>query len=270
MRRESSSDFFALHVPGDPFVLPNAWDVASALTLAAAGFPAIGTTSLGVAASAGVPDEHALTRQRNLDLLSTLSTFADAPMLTCDMENGYSQDPAAVVDAVDELLDSASAVRGINIEDSSHGSVTDAGTHAAKINAVKDRHPDLFVNARTDVFWTGLDDLAEALDRVDRYAEAGADGIFVPGDLDHETIARITEHTSLPVNVLATPRMTRAELADVGVARISTGSLLYRTALTAAVDTARGFADPSSTPRSTYSYSEIRDTVTENTRIGRR
>ncbi|WP_309130712.1 isocitrate lyase/phosphoenolpyruvate mutase family protein [Brevibacterium sp.] len=267
MTDQSPSDFFALHVPGDPFVLPNAWDVASALALAEAGFPAVGTTSLGVAASAGLPDELALTRRNNLDLLSRISDFDAAPMLSCDMENGYSQDPAAVVAAVDELvevMEVTSPIRGINLEDSAHGEVTDPGIHAAKIRAVKDRHPELFVNARTDIFWTGVNDLAEALDRIDRYAVAGADGIFVPGNLDRGTIATITERTSLPVNVLAIPGSTKSELAEVGVARISTGSLLYRTALTAAVNAACGFADPDARPRSTYSYPEICDMVAES------
>ncbi len=257
--------FFALHVPGDPFVLPNAWDVASALALAEAGFAAVGTTSLGVAAAAGLPDEHALTRQNSLDLLGRIGAFEHTPMLSCDMENGYSREPAAVADAVDELVEVASAICGINLEDSAYGAVTDPDVHAAKIRAVKDRHPDLFVNARTDVFWTGMDDLAEVLVRIDRYAEAGADGIFVPGTLDLSTITAITGHTDLPVNVLAIPGLDRTQLAGAGVARISTGSLLYRTALTAAVNAACGLADPAETvPRSTYSYPEICDMVAES------
>lgn len=261
----TASDFFALHVPGNPFVLANAWDVASALALREAGFPAVGTTSAGVAAAAGVADEHTLTRPINLALLAAIGRFESAPMLTVDMENGYSEDPAEVVAAVDELVATTSAVRGINIEDAAHGALVDPQIHIRRIEAIKDKHPDLYVNARTDVFWTNVNDLAEAKRRISMYVDAGADGIFVPGMADAATIEAVCTHSPKPVNVLASPVFSRDHYAQLGVARISTGSLLYRTALASAVATATAYAGTDTAEeaaaRGAYTYPEVRALV---------
>lgn len=235
--------FAALHRPGDPFLLPNAWDVASALALHGAGFPAVGTTSLGIAAAAGLHDGHGLALERTRLVLSQIAAAVPGALLTGDLENGYHEDPQRVAELLDDL-----PVVGINLEDSASGELTDAAAHAAKIAAVAARHPEVFLNARVDTFWTGRPDLEETFERISRYAEAGADGIFVPGDLPLATIAEITRHSPLPVNVLASSGWTRTDGAEAGVARISTGSLPYRAALTAAVRTAEALRDGTELP----------------------
>lgn len=237
-RRQS---FHRLHRPGEPFLLPCAWDVASARLFAEAGHPAVGTTSLGVAAGIGAADEDRETLTAMGGLIGNISQALPETLLTCDFEDGYSDEPGAVVETLRASFD----VDGINIEDSARGRLVEPGALADKVSAIKDAVPDLFVNARIDTYWTGQDNLGDTLERMRRYVDSGADGIFVPGDLDLETIGRIVEACPLPVNVLASPRFFRDEFAEVGVARISTGSLLYRTAISAALHSLSGLSGDS-------------------------
>lgn len=246
--------FFDLHRPGDPFVLPCAWDIASAKLLTAHGFSAIGTTSLGIAAAIGVADEGRETRAATLALVSGIRESGAAEMLTCDIEDGFSSDPREAAETVQRL-----DVHGINIEDSVHGQLIAPVEHAAKITAIKQTAPNVFLNARVDTYWTGQSDEAATRERIARYADAGADGIFVPGNLALTEVARITAASPLPVNVLATRRHSRSDLAEAGVARISTGSLLYRAALTAAVNTAMGIASCTPDTLDVMGYAEVQN-----------
>jgi 2-methylisocitrate lyase-like PEP mutase family enzyme len=227
--------FAALHHPGTPLLLPNAWDHASAAALAAQGFPAIGTTSLGVAATAGLPDGAAATRAETLLLTRRLG--AGPYLLSVDAEAGFSDDPEEVGRFAAELA-SAGAV-GVNLEDSrGDGTLVPAAVHAAKIAAVKAAAPDLFVNARTDTHWLGGRE-AETVARLDAYRQAGADGVFVPGLSDLAGIAALVKAVDAPLNILYSPAgPTLAQLGDAGVARVSLGSLLFRVALGAALDAA--------------------------------
>lgn len=234
-----SQSFHRLHRPGAPFVLSCAWDVASARLFAEAGHPAVGTTSLGVAAGIGAADEDRETLTAMADLIGNISRTLPEVLLTCDFEDGYSDDPAAVV----ATLQQGFAVDGINIEDATGGCLSEPAALAAKVSAIKDALPGLFVNARIDTYWTGQDSLGDTLERMRRYVDSGADGIFVPGDLDLETTGRIVDSCPLPVNVLASPRFSRDQFAEVGVARISTGSLLYRAAISAAVQSLSGLSE---------------------------
>lgn len=214
------TSFADLHRPGDPFLLPNAWDAASGAALVAAGFAAIGTTSLGVAAAAGKRDGVGAAWEETRALALRLARL-DAH-ITVDFEHGFGEAPGEVAERVAEL----EGIAGINLEDQ-HG---DAAAHAAVIAAVKERNPDVFVNARTDTHWLREGDLVDALERCHAYVEAGADGVFVPG-LPLTDISTVTSEVDAPVNVLFQPRQTIPELAARGVARISTGSLLFRAAL---------------------------------------
>ncbi|TDT39807.1 2-methylisocitrate lyase-like PEP mutase family enzyme [Streptomyces sp. BK208] len=227
------SAFAALHRPGDPLLLPCAWDHASAFALAGHGFAAVGTTSLGVAAAAGRPDGASATRDETLRLALTLGS---APfLLSVDAEDGFSDDPDEVGEFARQLA--AVGAVGINLEDA----LGPADRHAAKIAAVRSAAPGLFVNARTDTYWSGDGDWTATLRRLDAYREAGADGVFVPGLTDHALIAALTARLDVPLNVLYTPGgPTLAHLADLGVRRVSLGSLLYRRALGAALETAAG------------------------------
>ncbi len=230
--------FADLHRSGDPFVLPNAWDVGSARVLIAAGFPAIGTTSLGVAAAHGFVDGARGLGGLTLELAEDLLAADLECPITCDVVDGFSTDSVEVADFVERL-----AVHGVNIEDATDGALVTPAAHARKIAAIKDRCPGVFVNARTDVFWLGQGGLQDVLDRLSCYVDAGADGVFVPGPLNAATIEQITGAISAPLTVWASTVYTRDQLAAVGVARISTGSLLYRASLTQALTTARAVRD---------------------------
>lgn len=231
--RDASVSFADLHRPGQPFVLPNAWDLASARLLAEARFPAIGTTSLGIAAAHGLIDGSRATRDATVRLARDLTAARLGAYVTVDAEDGFSDDPAAVAALVAQL-----GVDGVNIEDSTAGELIDPRRAARKIAAIRAAAPTVFVNARTDVYWLGGTDLGDALDRLRAYTDAGADGVFVPGTADPQVIETITTRIPLPLNVLATQERTPDQLGELGVARISTGSLLYRAALSAALDTA--------------------------------
>ena len=226
------SGFAALHHRDEPLLLPNAWDHASAVLLAAQGFAAIGTTSLGVAAAVGLPDGRAATRDHTVQLALNLGT--EDFLLSVDAESGFSEDPVQVGELAREL--SVVGAVGINLEDG----LGPAALHAEKIAAVKAAAPSLFVNARTDTYWLGdrrSPALArETMARLDAYQQAGADGVFVPGLTDPDGIAALVKSLDVPLNILYSPTgPTVARLGDLGVRRISLGSLLYRRALGAAV-----------------------------------
>ncbi|MEV6522925.1 isocitrate lyase/phosphoenolpyruvate mutase family protein [Longispora sp. NPDC051575] len=252
--------FADLHRTGTPLLLPNAWDHASAAALAGLGFAAIATTSLGVAAAAGLPDGTAATREQTLALARRLG--GGPYLLSVDAEGGFSDDPAEVAELARALAD-AGAV-GINLEDGrADGSLAPTRTHAAKIAAVKAAAPDLFVNARTDTYWLGVGAGVGGRDtetraRLDAYREAGADGVFVPGLSGPDDIAALVAGLDVPLNVLFSPTgPTVAQLGDLGVSRVSLGSLLFRVALGAALDAAAAVRAGEPVPGPVRGYAEI-------------
>ncbi len=159
-------------------MLPNAWDVGSALAFAAAGFPAIGTTSFGIAASAGLPDGDRSSKAATTALVAQLGRL---PVhITADIEDGYSDDPAEVAEFVAELA--ALGVAGVNIEDSRSGHLVDPAAVASKIAAVKLRTPGVFVNARVDNFWFAEQPTVDAvLRRAHLTPMPGPTGSLFPG-----------------------------------------------------------------------------------------
>jgi 2-methylisocitrate lyase-like PEP mutase family enzyme len=236
--------FRDLHYGELPLLLPNAWDVPSALALLQCGFGAIGTTSFGVASSLGRPDGGRSTKEANLGLAAALRPL-DC-YLSLDIEDGYADDPDEVADYVARL-----PVDGINIEDSTDGKLIAPPQHAAKVQAIKQRSPDVFVNARVDTYWFGQDaTVAATVDRAARYAEAGADGIFIPGATELDLLRELAAAIPLPVNVLAIPGLSLAELAKLGISRVSTGSLPYRVAIHAAAQAAVAVRDATEVPAS--------------------
>lgn len=225
--------FRELHDGALPLLLPNAWDVPSALAFLDAGFDAIGTTSFGVACSLGRPDGGRSTKDANLALAHALSTLP--AYLSMDIEDGYDDDPDRVAAYAAEL--DAAGVAGINIEDSSAERLIAPRAHAAKVAAIKYRCPGLFINARVDTYWLGQDATPEeTIARAGYYVEAGADGVFVPGASEPAVLREVTTTIPVPVNVLVTPTLSMKDLAELGVRRVSTGSLPYRAALRAAVE----------------------------------
>ncbi|WP_217213417.1 isocitrate lyase/phosphoenolpyruvate mutase family protein [Streptomyces sp. AC550_RSS872] len=243
-----TTTFAALHHMHTPLLLPNAWDHASARALADQGFRAIGTTSLGVAAAAGLPDGTSDTRDETLRL--ALALGSGPYLLSVDAEDGYSEDPDEVGEFARELA--AVGAAGINLEDR----LGPVALHAAKIEAVKAAAPGLFVNARTDTYWLG--DGEGTLDRLDVYQQAGADGVFVPGVTEPREIGGLVKHLDVPLNILYTPTgPTVPHLADLGVRRVSLGSLLYRRALGAALEAVAEIRAGRSPLGSTPSYAEV-------------
>lgn len=242
--------FAELHHRDTPLVLPNAWDVPSALALTAAGFEAIGTTSFGVAASQGRPDGGRATAEANVVLAQALRRLPG--YLSVDIEDGYADDPDAVADYVARL-----PVDGVNLEDSTSETLIPATAHAAKVTAVKRRLPELFVNARVDTYWLGQHaTVEETVARATAYAAAGADGVFVPGVTDPAVVRELAAAIPLPLNVLPAPGHTVAELAALGVRRVSTGSLPYRAAMHAATAAAVAVRDGHPMPES-VPYQEL-------------
>jgi 2-methylisocitrate lyase-like PEP mutase family enzyme len=244
------ASFRDLHYSDTPLVLPNAWDVPSALAFVRAGFTAVGTTSFGVVASRGRPDGAGFSRHANLELAAALSSVAC--LVSVDIEDGYADDPQAVADYVARL-----DVAGVNIEDSSSEALISPEVAAAKVAAVKSRCPEVFVNARVDTYWLRQDaDLRPTLDRARRYVDAGADGIFVPHVADEHTVRQLCAQIDRPVNVLASPGISVRQLAGWGVRRVSTGSLPYRAALYAATQAAVAVRDGAPIPPS-VAYDEM-------------
>ncbi len=231
-----ADEFRALH--DDFLLLPNAWDVASAAALVGAGFPAVGTTSLGVAAGAGLEDGAALSRTETVALATRL---AGLPVpVTVDVEGGFSDDPGAVRDLGHELA--AMGIAGVNLEDGrDNRGLAEPAHHARLVTAMGES--GLFVNARTDTYWLDTE-RDSTLDRVRAYVDAGASGVFVPGMVADAEVEALVAAAGVPVNLLFQPgRLSVATVRALGVRRVSTGSLLFRAALGAALETVEAVRD---------------------------
>ena len=225
--------FRALHAGPSPLILLNAWDAASAAVFFRAGAPALGTTSAGVAWSAGYPDGE---RMGFADLLRTVTNICRVVKVpvTVDLERGFGADPAEVARNVEAVM--AAGGIGINIEDGvdpATGALRPAQIAADRIGAIRaianTRGMPVFINARTDVYFlpAGAPErrFEEAAERLAQYARAGADGAFAPGLIDPSEIARLAARVGLPLNVYAgyagVPQV--AQLAAAGARRISVG-----------------------------------------------
>jgi 2-methylisocitrate lyase-like PEP mutase family enzyme len=230
----------SLHVPGSPLVLPNAWDVASAKAVVDAGFPVVATTSGGVAAALGFEDHEGAPADEMFAAAARIAHAVDVP-LTVDAEAGYGLEPAELVDALQE----ASAT-GCNLEDTNHssGALRDPHEHAAWLRRVRDAasYP-LVINARVDVFLADREArqsqlVPEALERARTYLDAGVDCVYPIFLREADALAAFVSEAPGPVNVLAFAEVpSLAELAEMGVARVSYGSLLHRLTMDAFAST---------------------------------
>ncbi|MFF4604337.1 isocitrate lyase/phosphoenolpyruvate mutase family protein [Streptomyces sp. NPDC001339] len=253
--------FHALHHADRPLLLPNAWDVASAAALAGAGYAAVGTTSLGVASAQGWPDGRGLAevREATLALARRLNGRLPCPY-TVDIESGFGGEPTQVAAIAGELAESGAA--GLNLEDGLPGGagLQDPVRQAELISAAKERAPGLFLNARIDTHWLvdAPPPLSVTLSRAESYLAAGADGIFVPGVVADEDVAVLVAEIPAPLNILFAPgRHTVSRLAELGVRRISTGSLLFRTALQAMLGAAEAIRSERQLPDVTGTGGEV-------------
>jgi 2-methylisocitrate lyase-like PEP mutase family enzyme len=232
----------SLHRPGAPLLLPNAWDVPTARAVVAAGFPVVATTSAGVAATLGYEDEEGAPGDEMLAAAARIARGVEVPV-TVDAEAGYGMEPAELVAA----LRSAGAA-GCNLEDTDHtdGSLRDPESHAEWLKAVRQAASAdgyrLVINARVDVFLgpflTGAEPgiqeglVPEALRRANAYSDAGADCVYPIALWETDALRRFTSAVSGPVNVIHLPQSpSLAELAAVGVARVSWGPFLHLDAM---------------------------------------
>ena len=231
---DHAAAFLALHQPGAGFVLPNAWDAGSARLLEQVGFAAIATTSAGIAFSRGVADGH-MDGSEMLDCIAQIVDAVDCPV-SADLESGYGDTADEVAETVAAAV--AIGVVGCNLEDADPpGELLPVGAARERIEAARATAPagTFVLNARTDTYMTGHPDaFAETVRRAEQYVAAGADCIFVPGVSAAEEIGRLTAEIDAPVNVVAglvEPVLDATTLRELGVARISVGGTLTRTAL---------------------------------------
>jgi 2-methylisocitrate lyase-like PEP mutase family enzyme len=240
---ESRCDLLrSLHRPGAPLLLPNAWDVATARAVVAAGFPVVATTSAGVAATLGYADHEGAPGEEMLAAANRIARGVDVPV-TVDAEAGYGMAPAELVAA---LRDAGAA--GCNLEDTDHtaGSLRDPDRHAEWLKAVREaasaQDYPLVINARVDVFvgpffagagpGTQAELVPEALRRARAYLDAGADCVYPIALWEPEPLRRFVSEAGGPVNVIRLPQLpSLAELAALGVARVSWAGQLHRGAM---------------------------------------
>jgi 2-methylisocitrate lyase-like PEP mutase family enzyme len=260
-QRSKAEQFRALHHAPEILVLPNAWDAISARIVEAEGFPAIATSSAGVASVLGYPDGQQIPRAEMLYLIGRIAATVKVPV-TADVEAGYD-DPAATTR---DLI--KAGVVGLNLEDmAGHDLIPLAQqleTIQTVIAAAKDSGIPIVLNARTDIFLAKHGDEAtrfdRAVERLNAFHAAGADCLFAPGVTDHETIARLVSNLKGPLNILATvPTLTVPDLQRLGVRRLSIGSGTSRVALGALQRFARQIRDEGTlTPLSTaVSYADV-------------
>ncbi len=238
MSETSKGETFArLHRKGEPLLLANAWDAASAAVIAAAGAKAIATTSSGVAWANGVPDGGRLGPAGLAAALPRIVAAVDLPV-SADIEDGYGPGPQHVAETV-RVVVGAGAV-GINLEDRPGGGrdlfgpTEQAARIAAARSAAEAAGCPLWINARTDTFLAGIgapeERVALTLKLAGYYADAGADSLFVPGAIEPEAVAALAEGP-LPLNIMVwTGAPSVAQLAALGVARISLGGAIAEAA----------------------------------------
>jgi 2-methylisocitrate lyase-like PEP mutase family enzyme len=214
------------------YVLPNAWDVGSAVLIARAGASVVATTSAGVSWALGKQDGENLDREEMLDVIRFIVAAVEVPV-SADIEGGYGPTPADVAQTVRGVVETGAV--GINIEDSGApgGSLFSIDEHVARLRSARDAAAEsdlaaLSINARTDVylFQVGSPEgrLDETIDRAHAFADAGADTLFVPGVADLAVIESLVERSPIPINIMTGPGgPTVPELAKVGVRRVSLG-----------------------------------------------
>jgi 2-methylisocitrate lyase-like PEP mutase family enzyme len=234
---EKAHAFRALHERSGPFVIPNPWDPGSARLLTALGFEALTSTSAGFAFSRGLPD-YGVGRDPILVHIAELVAATDLPV-AADLENGFGDDPYTVAETI--RLAAATGIVGGSIEDASGRA--DAPIYPfeasvervrAAVEATRALPFPFTLTARAENYLHGRSDLADTIRRLQAYQDAGADVLYAPGLKTREEIATVVRAVDRPVNVLmgfADGNLSVAELAELGVKRVSVGGALARAAL---------------------------------------
>ena len=240
---DAAAAFLALHRTKPGFILPNAWDAGSAILLAAQGFPAIATTSGGIAFSLGKPDYHmgdprlGVSREEMFARIRQIVAAARVPV-SADLEAGYGDAPEAVADTIRLAIETGLA--GGNIEDRVPGEprLYDEELAVARIRAARAaiaaKGTGFVLNARTDALLMMPDGLATAIRRANLYREAGADCVFVPGPADLGAVRTLLQEIASPLNVVAglgNAVLAPKALLAAGVQRVTTGASIARAAL---------------------------------------
>lgn len=247
---EKARHFLALHHADAPLLMPNPWDAGSARILASLGFEALATTSSGFAATLGRLDG-SVTRDEAITHSAAVVAATDVPV-SADLENGFADDPEGVATTIALALDAG--LVGCSVEDYSGRELYPLDVAAARIAAAAatahEGEVHLVLTARAENHIRGNPDLADTIARLQAYQEAGADVAFAPGLSDLDDIRRVVASVDLPVNVLALPNAPSvAELAGVGVKRISVGGSFAYVGIGAIATAARELLD-----EGTYGY----------------
>ncbi|SEL23824.1 2-Methylisocitrate lyase, PEP mutase family [Variovorax sp. YR750] len=238
--------FLELHRAGGGFVMPNAWDPGSAVLLASEGFKAIGTTSAGIAFSLGRPDYNvrdarlSVGREEMLEVVRKIAAAVDIPV-NADLEAGYGDEPADVADTIRMAIEAGAAGGNIEDTDAARGRLFDEKPAVDRIAAARgaiDAAGGGFVlNARTDAFqfrFPGDDALGIAIRRANRFIEAGADCVFVPGVTDPALVRTLAREIAGPLNIVVGLNEATAgafELIEAGAVRISVGGSIARSVM---------------------------------------
>jgi 2-methylisocitrate lyase-like PEP mutase family enzyme len=250
---ERRERFRALHAADGLFVMPNPWDVGSARLLAAAGFEALATTSAGFAWALGKHDQ-TVSRDELVAHVTEIAAATELP-LNVDSERCYPDDPGGVAETVALLAEAGAAGFSIEDYDPVAGGMDEIGIAAERVRVAAEASRQLsepmVLTARAENHIRGVTDLEDTIARLIAYREAGADALYAPGLTDLEQIAAVVAAVEIPLNVLILPGgPTVAELAEIGVRRVSTGSLLAAAAYGALVEAAKTLFDEGTPPPS--------------------
>ena len=240
VQAEKAERFRKLHGGPRILALPNAWDAASARVLEEAGYPAIATSSAGVAFSLGYSDGQHVSRDQMLEVVARIAHAVRVPV-TADMESGYGTTPKDMAETTKAVI--ASGAIGMNFEDvtgDDESSHVEISLQLEKIQSIREVSSSLGVplvlNARTDVYLMPIGEAAtrfeRTVERLRAYHKAGADCLFAPGVSSRETISELVKAIAAPLNILISsgcPSLT--ELEKMGVARVSAGSAVMRATL---------------------------------------
>jgi 2-methylisocitrate lyase-like PEP mutase family enzyme len=249
------TDFLALHHEGTPLLMPNPWDVGSALLLQSLGFKALATTSSGFAATLGRVDG-SVTRDEAIAHGGALAAAVDVPV-SADLENCFADDPEGVAQTIRLAVDAGLAGGSVEDYDQGGDAIYDAGLAAERVAAAAEAahagSRPFVLTARCENLLHGHRDLDDTIRRLQAYQEAGADVLFAPGIREADQIRQVVESVDRPVNVLALPGAPSvAEMGEIGVSRISVGGAFAFAALGAAAEAARELLEDG-----TYGYLKL-------------
>lgn len=267
-QKDKAEKFLKYHHDQEILVLVNSWDVGSSKLVEACGYKAIATTSMGIAASLGYPDNQVIQRSEVIKTITGIVKGVQVPV-TVDIEAGYGKNLYEIIESVKKFI--ATGVVGVNIEDSIdlNPTLIDEIEFCERLSAIRALSDSLgfhlVINARTDSFYVSsgstIEKLRESIKRGNKYREAGADCIFVQPVWEKEMISTLVKEIDAPINILLNPTMGAGlplsvnELQDLGVARVSLGSSLMKATLALIKKVADELSE-----KGTYNY--LLDTLT--------